>query len=602
MKGLFSKCAAIVLAIASSAFFIGSCTVADLTKDLTIYTGNGFLTNPISIQVSDAAKQEAAPADLTVTIEGRDKAKIFTIFGESKIKAVSGVIALAVKLADAPTTASPLQFTLVLTAPNYVTVRKNYALTQSNDISADKVAMVNLLALPTGVSVQNTSFNTTATGTSADVAFSSPLSAGKVEQASVTVKAGTKALAEDGSVLTGAITTQLIHNDIRSAASLSGMPEGFSNLSIKTGTTTATTAFTPAGFYSMNMTAGGKEVSSFSTPLDVTMDIDPLYYNEEQDRVVQAGDVLNIISRKETDATWTSETTATVVSVGGKLKASFKQPHLSVWLIGNAATGSCVTFNELKVLSDIPAITSKASDCTARETFTYKLIDANNPNNVINSGQSTLANGEILTSLPIALGRKAKAKLEILNAVGTSIYTSPAQVFCTNRTFDLRGKLPANKSIVAKLDVSAACVSANNITTILIPSNVSLWYRNMASPTTAQGGGWSPLVTIVDGKACAKGMVAGESYDFAMPVTLAGSAIPTFQTFSKELRQPNGLKIPLSGDLVVNVISATYNVQTTLTIKKLADGTYDLTYNKYPLPTNICTELDKKFSVFLTKK
>ena len=109
MKSLFSKCAAIVLAIASSAFFIGSCTVDDLTKDLTIYTGNGFLTNAISIQVSDAAKQEAAPADLTVTIEGRDKAKLFTIFGESKIKAVSGVIALAVKLADAPTTASPLQ-------------------------------------------------------------------------------------------------------------------------------------------------------------------------------------------------------------------------------------------------------------------------------------------------------------------------------------------------------------------------------------------------------------------------------------------------------------------------------------------------------------
>ena len=97
-------------------------------------------------------------------------------------------------------------------------------------------------------------------------------------------------------------------------------------------------------------------------------------------------------------------------------------------------------------------------------------------------------------------------------------------------------------------------------------------------------------------------MVAGESYDFAMPVTLAGSAIPTFQTFSKELRQPNGLKIPVSGDLVVDVISATYNVQTRLVIKKLADGTYDLTYNKYPLPTNICTELDKKFSVFLTKK
>ena len=605
MKNLFSKFTAIVLAIASSAFFIGSCTVDDLTKDLTIYTGNGFLTNPISIQVSDAAKQEAAPADLTVTIEGRDKAKIFTIFGESKIKAVSGVIALAVKLADAPTIASPLQFTLILTAPNYVTVRKNYSVTASNDISADKVAMVNLLALPTGVSVQNTSFTTTATGTAADVAFASPLSGGKVEQASVTVKAGTKALAADGTALTGAIETQLVHYDIRSEASLNGMPEGFANISLKTGTTTAQTGINPAGFYSMNMTSGGKEVSSFSTPLDVTMDVDPNYYNEDKERLVQAGDVLNVISRKETEATWNAETTATVVSVGGKLKATFKQAHLSVWaLYIPNLINICVTQNELKILSDIPAIAAnKATDCTARETFTYKLVKANNTNLVIKGGQSNLANNQILTDAFIVTNPNTLAKLQVYNAASQLLYTTPAQAICgTNKTFDLRGKLPANKSIVAKLDVSAACISANNITTILIPSNVSLWYRNMASPANASGGGWAPLVTIADGKACAKGMVAGESYDFAMPVTLAGSAIPIFQTFSKELRQPNGLKIPVTGDLVIDVISATYNVKTTLVIRKLADGTYDLTYNKYPLPTNICTELDKKFSVFLTRK
>ncbi len=73
------------------------------------------------------------------------------------------------------------------------------------------------------------------------------------------------------------------------------------------------------------------------------------------------------------------------------------------------------------------------------------------------------------------------------------------------------------------------------------------------------------------------------------------------QTFSKELKQPTGLKIPLTGDLVVVVKSAVYNVDVTLTIRKGADNVYDLTYLKYPLPANICTELDKKFSVFLKK-
>ncbi len=599
MKSLFSKFMAFGLAVAATAFFIGSCTVSDLTKDLTIYTGNGFLTSPISIQIGDAAKLENVPTDLVVTIEGRDKAKIFTLFGESKIKAVSGVVALAVKNTDAPTTANSLQFTLVLTAPNYVTVRKNYTLTTVNDITTDKVSMVSLVAPPTGVSVLSTSFASTTTGTAADVAFASPLSSGKTEQASITVKAGTKPLAADGSVLSGTIETQLVHYDTRSEASLSGLAEGFANLSVKNGTTADKIAFTPAGFYSMSMTSGGKEVASFSTPMDVLMDIDQNYFNEAQNRVVQAGDVLDIISRTESEATWTTETKATVVSVGGKLKASFKQPHLSIWVIGTRATGVCITQNELKVLSDLPAVTgTKANDCTARETFTYALVNANNTKTIYSGGESTLGNGQTLTSDYITLGNSTSTKLLIYNQVGTLIYTSPAQIFCDKRTFDLRGKLPANKSVVANLNVSAFCGGAIN--TVLTPSNISLYYRNMASPVNAPFGGWSPLVNIVDGKACAKGLVAGESYDFAMPVALSASVF-TMQTFSKELKQPYGLKIPLDGDLVIEVNSAVYGVNTTLTIKKLSGGLYDLTYKKYPLPANICAELDKKFSVFLKK-
>ncbi len=599
MKNLFSKYAAIILAVATSTFFIGSCTVEDLTKDLTIYTGNGFLVNPISIQVGDAAKLETVPTDLTVTVEGRDKAKLFTLFGESKIKAVSGVIALAVKKADAPTTANPLQFTLILTAPNYVTVRKNYTLTSVNDVTTEKVPMINLLATPTGVSVLNTSFATTATGTAADVALASPLSNGKTEQANFTIKAGTKPLAADGSTLSGTISTQLVHYDARSEASLNGLAEGFANLSVKNGTATEQIAIMPAGFYSMSMTADGKEVSNFSTPLDALMDIDQNYFNEEQGRVIQAGDVLDIISRTESEATWTTENKATVLSVGGKLKASFKQAHLSIWIIGSRANKTCITQNELKVLSDLPAVTgTKATDCTARETFSYKLVNANNANIIYNGGESTLGTGQTLTSDFIILNTKTNTRLLIYNQVGTLLYTSPAQNFCSNRTFDLRGKLPANKSVVANLNVSAFCGGAVN--TVLTPSNIALYYRNMAAPANAPFGGWSPLVNIVDGKACAKGLIAGESYDFAMPVALSASVL-TMQTFSKELKQPNGLKIPLDGDLVVNVSSAVYGVNTTLTIRKLSGNLYDLTYLKYPLPANICTELDKKFSVFLKK-
>jgi hypothetical protein len=597
MRKLFSKCVAIASAVAISAMFVNGCTVADLTKDLTIYTGNSFLVNPISIQVGDAAKLESVPEELIVTVEGRDKAKIFTIFGESQLKAVSGVVALAVKTTDAPTTANPLEFTLVLKAPNFVTVRKNYVLTETiAEISTDKIAMINLADMPTGVSLKNTSFATMPTGIANDISFTSALSTGKTEQANVVVKTGTKILAADGTALSGTVETQLMHYDAKTEASLSGIPEGFSGLTLKDAATTGKANMNPAGFYSMTMKVGNTEVSKFSTPLDVSMDIDPNYFNVAQGRKVQAGDVLDIISRTETETIWTTESQATVVNVAGKLKINFKQPHLSIWIYGTTTRNVCV--QQLKVTSDLPTASKDANCAVARTTFKYKLVDANNPSLVYKKGASTLANGEILDNYVVA-DTRVSAKLVVLDANDNIIFTTLAQNICTSfANFSLVGKLPANKSVVAKLNVSAFCGGAIN--TVLTPSNLSLFYRNMASPANAAFGGWAPLVTIVDGKACAKGLIAGESYDFAMPVATSAAQI-SMQTFSRELKQPNGLKIPLTGDLTVNVVSSVYNVNTTLTIKKQTDGTYDLTYLKYPLPANICTELDKKFSAFIKK-
>jgi hypothetical protein len=230
--------------------------------------------------------------------------------------------------------------------------------------------------------------------------------------------------------------------------------------------------------------------------------------------------------------------------------------------------------------------------------FKYKLVNGAYPFNTYKSGTATLGNGEVLDNFVVA-DTRATAKMIVLDALNNVLYTSPAQNLCsTASTFNLVGKLPANKSIVAKLNVSAFCGGAIN--TVLTPSNLTLMYRNMASPANAPFGGWAPLVTIFDGKACAKGLVAGESYDFAMPVATTTGQLE-MQTFSKELKQPTGLKIPLTGNLVVQVKSDVYNVDVNLTIKKEADGSYNLQYLKYPLPANICTELDKKFSVFLKK-
>ncbi len=599
MKNIFTKIATGIVAICLSVVFVVSCSVEDLTKDLTLYTGNSFLVNPISIQVADAAKNESAPDQLTVTIEGRDKDKIFTMFGEKKIRAISGIVSLAVKTADAPTAAKPLEFTLVLSAPNFTTVRKSYSLTESAELKTDKVSMVNPSAPPPGVSAQSSSFTSSATaGTAQDVALVSPLSNGKTEQVNAMLKAGTKPLAADGSILSGAIQTQLIHFDTRSEASLSSLTEGFSGLTLKEGTNTGQVNIVPAGFYSMTMTAGTSKVSKFSEPMDVTMDIDPEYFDVTLNRKIQAGDVLDVISRDDDETVWTGETQATIVSVNGKLKATFKQPHLSTWVVGRTRKNLCQV--SLKVSSDLPAAStsSRETNCSiARETFIYFLVNAQNPSIIYKQGTATLGNGEVLDA-KVHADSKIATKLIILDQQYNRIYTSPSQYLCENSSVDLKSRLPVNKSVVVKLNISASCKSGS-ISTIFTPSNVTLFYRDMASPANAPFGGWSPLITIVDGKGCAKGLIVGNTYDFGLAVPVSGTQFE-MQTFSKDLKQPKGLTIP-EKDLKIDVVSSVYNVNTTFEIKKEVDGSYNLSYERYPLPDNICSELDKKFSVFLKK-
>jgi hypothetical protein len=596
MKKLFPQCSILSAFSLLITLLINACSVEDLTKDLTIYTGNTFLVNPISIQVGDAAHLESVPEGLIVSIEGRDKAKIFTLLGESKIEAVSGIVSLTVKSSETPTVTNPLEFTLILSAPNYVTIRKNYLITRNAELSTDKISMVNLLDTPEGVSVQNTSFTSTALGTEKDIAFVSPMSNGKYEHVQVNMNAGTQALAADGSILSGTVQTQLVHYDARSEASLKGIPEGFSNLTVKIGGTTGKTLMSPSGFYSLSMTAGNREISKFSQALDVTMDIDENYYSTQHSRKIQAGDVLDVISRKETEAIWTAETKATVVNVGGQLKVNFKQAHLSIWVLGELTQiADICTRRALTINSDLP---TWVGECTARAKYTYKVVNAKNMNIIYKEGSTFFNNGEILDD-SLYSDNKIDINFVVFDAAGKMVYVSPPQNLCANPSINVIGKLPVNKSIVANINVSGVCTSSGGISTVLVPDNVNVWFRNMATPANTPYNGWAPLVTVLNGKGCAKGLVAGESYDFALPIVNNDDRFQ--QTFSKCLKQPKGLKIPETGDLVITVKSPVYKLDQVLTIKRLQDGVYEVNYDRYPLPTNICDELNNRYSTFIKK-
>jgi hypothetical protein len=589
---------AFCLLAGATGFFL-SCNTADLTKDLTLTVSTDFLVNSFSVQVTDAADSKKIPTDLSVTIEGRDKDKIFSILGEKKITPVQGIIALATKKLDAPTGTKTLDFTIVLKATGYIERRKTYSIAApetSSDINYDRLTMVNPNALPTGASAATASFNSAAnTGTATEIKFSSPLTAGKTEQSEVKVLSGTKMLASDGTELTGAVQSQIIHYSSKNKQSFESLPGGVmaSNIKDVNGANLGAAVMMPAGWYSLNMSAGGKTIEKFSKPIEVTTVIDPSIKNPFAGRPIRAGDTLTVMSLANGADTWVREFTTVVQTVGGKLQVTYPQTHLSDWGVFFVTIKTCK--GRIRVTSDLPAANGSACSVPVANYY-YEIVNAYIPELVFASGYSSFGNN-------VRLKEIITYDLPLLDVVTVNVYNNDIErrligtsgnlnVCATFRT-DFTGKLPKPNTIAVKFDIGGVCVSSNNIKTVLVPS-ATLFYRDM----DVIGSEFRPLVYVDKGKGCAEGLTVGRRYDFA--IAMSADDTKDLVTMSKELKQPNGLRIP-QGDTSIVVNSPVFNFQHTFVVKKINNSQYNLDYPAFSLPKNICDEIDKRFSIFIGK-
>jgi hypothetical protein len=123
----------------------------------------------------------------------------------------------------------------------------------------------------------------------------------------------------------------------------------------------------------------------------------------------------------------------------------------------------------------------------------------------------------------------------------------------------------------------------------------------MNGPANAPFGGWLQLASITNGQGCAKGLIAGGTYDFKLPVPNESGQLVD-QSFSNEFKQPKGVTIPTTGNFSVTIKSNLHNFDQTFTIKNQGNGIYDLEYLNNPLTPKACEDLNKKFSVYIVKK
>lgn len=642
------KIAFTVLSYLCAAFMFNACSVDSLTKDLNISLGSDFLVNPITIQVSDALNDNAIVENVTVSIEGRDKDKIYTLLGEKNITLIGNIFALSVKKVDLPTDATPLQFTVVIQSDNFVTKRIDYNLT-SAEPRVDNVKLINMNTPPESFSVIQSNFSSsTGTGTSQSISFSSPLTNGKIENAVITINKGTKLMTSAGEEVSGDVQSVLLHSDTKRIDPETGIPNWSEPVPLKDaqGKDMGTTIINPADFFELKMTVGNKVIEKFSKPLDAISYIDGNSLNPITNKKVQEGDAVAVFSHSDGQLGWTYEGKTAATSAGnGKFKVVAQLNHLSTYAIcfahDNDDFGNYCSAT-IQVSSNLARQDGDDVCTTPSVKFAYKIVDGANMHKSYQSGYSDFANGAKIHRFSYPCGTDLFVTIYPFGLKGGN----PIAYKIVNNSVSIPNATERLKSnaVVAKLKVAAICGTGScttpdgescNLTSSVtyVPSAVLLFseIKDPSKKPEDQDLDWEPLVSLkpdADGgkfaTGCARGLERGKWYDF-------GIAVKNYNTGKKEiLRYSTCFKfpavdstgtgsttkkpyfyIPFTDKITIKVNSPKWDVSNCLVTATSVNNVYDLDFTKnldgspaggFQLPCKVCCKVSKTFSSFITVK
>lgn len=289
-----------VLLTLSLTLFINGCSITDPTQDFEVTIGMPATGTVVYGQIMDVEGNSITDA-VTVSIIGQDAPVIVDLFNEqmSTVTTNVGFLVLAVNDSVSPSADDPVNITLRVSAPNYITGFKNLVVSSTDDQSFE----VTLLSrdfndLPDGISgAEDTSGQSDNSGVVTNpVNLGSPPDPRTGASTSVRLNAGTRMLDGNGNPLTGNLTTSMLVIDLSSDTS--GVADYFfpgGTEDIQTGN--ADEQVTPAVFTSISITDGaGRTARSFDPPLELTLQIPGDQINFNTGQPIANGDVITLFN------------------------------------------------------------------------------------------------------------------------------------------------------------------------------------------------------------------------------------------------------------------------------------------------------------------
>lgn len=271
-------------------------------------------------------------ARITVSIEGAAATRAVDGAGAptTRFTLENGFLNFGLKGAI-PTQAAPVEVMLTVQGPGYLTTTRRVMVTGEKS-PPFWIQVVEMASPPLGAVASEQRVEASSAGSvSSTTTLSTPQERNTGVHASVTLQQGTVMKDATGRALDGQLTSALVYFNNRDENALRAFPTSYhatvSNLPGGVAT------FMSAGFVALELRdEAGRQVSTFSQPVQLSIGVPRTTVHPRLGRTVQAGDTIPYWSYEPRTWRWTYEGRATLVaSASGNLTATIPVPHLSYW-------------------------------------------------------------------------------------------------------------------------------------------------------------------------------------------------------------------------------------------------------------------------------
>lgn len=339
---LYHKLILALVIFAATVFFLISCSVIPpIEVPLTLAPTRGTIS---VVDAATGAQLEGVKASVKIRAYGQGN-NIVTVLlsypptdGNFRVfETETGLVSFGLDETEA-SAANPVDFLVKVEAPGYISTSKPFTLDQTlNPAVTVSLVKTDPEATPEGVStVTNDDVQVDASGTTQqEVVIDTPTENQGDPSLEVEIPAGTTLLDNSGQPVRGTITTEVTLFNNQAEGSVDAFPGGLSNVEVRQqGNTMADGSFVTAGFVAMDMrNEQGQEVTNFSEPITMTVEIDPNTINPETGQAIKHGDIIPVWSYNENTGEWKYETQGTVEGpdADGNYVISYQASHLSYW-------------------------------------------------------------------------------------------------------------------------------------------------------------------------------------------------------------------------------------------------------------------------------